>query len=89
MENVIVKIPELEILKQYYHDAYSWRCQLHGVLQGIIEQEDHGNIVRELSCILEGGKLLKIRGCCSLLCWVQANIFSRELKLLGIYVLYF
>ncbi|XP_039134068.1 uncharacterized protein LOC120271455 isoform X1 [Dioscorea cayenensis subsp. rotundata] len=61
VENVIVKIPELEILKQYYHDAYSWRCQLHGVLQGIIEQEDHGNIVRELSCILEAGKLLKIR----------------------------
>ncbi|KAJ0966679.1 hypothetical protein J5N97_023596 [Dioscorea zingiberensis] len=61
VENVIVNIPELEILKQYYRDAYSWRSHLHEVLQNVHEREDHENIVHELSCILEAGKPLKIR----------------------------
>jgi len=61
-DNVRVTIPELELLKQYHADARSWIYHLKDVFPILIEREDHHNVVGELNCILEAGKLLRVQG---------------------------
>lgn len=61
-DNLIVSIPEIDLLRKYRSDARSWACHLQDVLQNLNERNDHGNIVIELSHILKAGELLRVQG---------------------------
>ncbi|XP_010934762.1 lysine-specific demethylase JMJ17 [Elaeis guineensis] len=58
--NVTVSIPQLKLLRQYCYDAQSWISHLHDILLNLNDRRDHGNIVRELSCILKAGESLRV-----------------------------
>ncbi|KAL6544031.1 hypothetical protein OROGR_010528 [Orobanche gracilis] len=59
-EDFRVKIPQLELLKQYYRNTLSWTSHVGSVLMNIHLREDQENVVDELTCILSDGLLLKI-----------------------------
>lgn len=59
-DNITVSIPELKLLQQYCCDARSWIFHLHDILQNVNNRTDHGNIVRELFCILKAGQSLRV-----------------------------
>lgn len=61
-DNLIVSIPEIDLLRKYRSDACSWACHLQDVLQNLNERNDYGNIVIELSHILKAGELLRVQG---------------------------
>ncbi|URE27975.1 JmjC domain, hydroxylase, partial [Musa troglodytarum] len=60
-DNLIVSIPEMDLLRKYRSDACSWACHLQDVLQNLNERNDHGSIVIELSHILKAGELLRVQ----------------------------
>ncbi|KAK8945425.1 putative lysine-specific demethylase ELF6 [Platanthera guangdongensis] len=59
-DRVRVSIPELELLRQFHLDAYSWSHDFHDIMNNLPDREDYENIVVELSGILESGNLLRI-----------------------------
>ncbi|ONK64081.1 uncharacterized protein A4U43_C07F21890 [Asparagus officinalis] len=79
-DDVRVTIPELELLRQYHADACTWICHLNDVLSNLNEREDHDNVVRELSCILEAGKSLRVQVDELPVVEAELNKFSCRLK---------
>ncbi|KAL6547914.1 hypothetical protein OROHE_009619 [Orobanche hederae] len=60
-EDFHVKIPELELLKQYCKNTLSWTSRVDSVLMNVHLREDQEKVVDELTCILRDGLLLKIQ----------------------------
>ncbi|XP_077241841.1 transcription factor jumonji (jmjC) domain-containing protein [Tasmannia lanceolata] len=59
-DSFTVSIPELKLLRQYHCDTLSWICSFRDVISHIQEREDYSNVVKELTCILKAGKLLRV-----------------------------
>ena len=62
MDNFIVNVPELKLLRQYHADAVLWISRFKNILLNICEREDQHNVVAELESILKDGESLRIQG---------------------------
>uniref|UniRef100_A0A7N0VHE2 Uncharacterized protein n=2 Tax=Kalanchoe fedtschenkoi TaxID=63787 RepID=A0A7N0VHE2_KALFE len=61
MDDFVVNIPELELLRTYHAITLSWISRLNAVLQSSHVREDQENVVTELRELLEDGMNLKIK----------------------------
>lgn len=60
-KNVKIGFPEMQLLRKYQFDAFSWIASLNDIMPNLKEREDHENIVVELKCILKAGKSLRVQ----------------------------